>query len=463
MINKVNVNKFNELRKKHKAFIYEKFDVTINNGDLKIVFTFFLDDLKFTPELIIENNPILNFKKIKPELLNNIVFHIGMIELISYWKAACPKRLIIKPFYLDSEQVEWWKKLYYKGLGEFFYLNGIKVTEKDFMQIIVEGVKIAVPLPVETSSVYLVPVGGGKDSVVTLELLGRKNHIVPFVINPRKATDECIAAAGYSSDQKITVSRNIHEQLLELNRLGYLNGHTPFSAMLAFTSLLIATLSCVGNIALSNEASANEATILNTDINHQYSKSFDFESGFRKYVQAYITRDINYFSFLRPLHELQIAALFSRYRKYYKVFKSCNAGSKTDIWCCNCPKCLFAYIIMLPFINEKDLIDIFGENLLEKDSLIPFFDQLTGFYETKPFECIGTVEEVNLAICKYINDRSGSSNHSDLPLLVKRYFNSELFNKYKLYSFNNFLQSINPQHNLNASEQELIKNELLCF
>lgn len=168
--------------------------------------------------------------------------------------------------------------------------------------------------------------------------------------------------------------------------------------MLAFYSLLVSAVTGVRDVALSNESSANEPTIPGTEINHQYSKSVEFEEDFRDYVKNHLGDINHYYSHLRPYCELEIAQFFAQYPPYFEVFKSCNAGSKTDIWCCNCPKCLFAYIILSPFIDDATMIHIFGEDLLNKPSLQQYFDELSGIAEVKPFECVGTVDEVNRAL-----------------------------------------------------------------
>jgi hypothetical protein len=254
--------------------------------------------------------------------------------------------------------------------------------------------KITLPLKETT----LVPIGGGKDSVVTIESLKNKMPIIPLIINPRGATTECAVTAGFTEDQVAVIKRTLDATMLRLNNEGFLNGHTPFSAMLAFYTLLIGFATNSKYIALSNESSANEPTVPDTEVNHQYSKSIAFENDFRNYVEKYISTEIQYFSFLRPINEVQIASLFAKNKEYYKVFKSCNVGSKTDSWCGKCPKCLFTYLIMSPFIPEKDLIEIYGRNLLEDNDLLPILKQLKGEVEVKPFECVGTIEEVNACL-----------------------------------------------------------------
>ena len=329
-----------------------------------------------------------------------------MIELISYWKIACPKQVIVKPFALDEEQIRWWKKLYFNGLGEFFYVNGIKTDINEFMTLTSFRAEQSA---VEKSPAYnllhertLIPVGGGKDSVVTLELLKNRIPAIPLIINPRGATNDCVAAAGYTEEQTAIIKRTLDPTMLKMNAEGYLNGHTPFSAMLAFYTVLLGFATKSKYIALSNESSANEPTVPDTEINHQYSKSVAFENDFRDYVKKYIDTDIQYFSFLRPLNELQIARFFSRANDYHKVFRSCNAGSKTDSWCGKCPKCLFTWLALSPFLKRSELTDIFSKDLLKDNDLRPILDQLDGSVEVKPFECVGTVGEVRACVNKIL-------------------------------------------------------------
>ena len=415
-----NLEKYNKLRKKYPTFCYKSFNYSITSDGMVLTFCFSIgDDIVFTPTISIPQRKFYRWDNLDKSQLDILVFNIGMIELISYWKCTCSPTIVVKPYVLSNEQIVFWRKLYYNGLSEFFYINGIDATIDDFVTISAVSENVLNKTSFDTDDVFIVPIGGGKDSVVTLELLSQSGKdICPMIINPRGATVECARIAGYGRDEFIEVKRAIDSRLLELNSQGYLNGHTPFSAMLAFHSLLVAALTGRKHIALSNESSANESTIVGTNVNHQYSKSLEFENDFRKYVSDYITNDINYFSFLRPLSELQIAMLFAKNDKYFGAFKSCNVGSKTDIWCGNCPKCLFAYIILSPFIEPELLNRIFGKPMLDDPSLQLYFDQLIGIMPTKPFECVGTVDEVNTALVMTI-ERYYSAY--ELPYLLKGY------------------------------------------
>jgi hypothetical protein len=389
------------LSEKYPHFHFLKYEFEMQESRIFMQFFFQTEELIFAPKIR------LKFGKYAQSLreieIEGLVFNIGLIELLSYWKATCSPQIVIHNYLLDEIQQNWWKKLYYKGLGEFFYQNKINGTVNDFVQFsFTEAAKPYTRLHfkrTETSEKVIVPIGGGKDSVVTLEELKTEKDVIPFIINPRGATLDCARVAGFNTmDEIVILEREIDEQLLKCNKQGFLNGHTPFSAMLAFYTLLASYGTGARHIALSNEASANEATVLGTEVNHQYSKSWEFEKDFQQYVTDYMGDCAHYYSYLRSFSELQIAEKFAKYPQYFSVFRSCNAGSKENKWCGNCPKCLFAYIILAPFVDKNTRLQIFGENLLNKPEMVHYFNQLIGSESTKPFECVGTIEEVVAAL-----------------------------------------------------------------
>jgi hypothetical protein len=380
-------SKFNELRTRHERLIYHSFEVS----EGRIAFHFSIDEYNFKPEWTF-NVPIRGLD------VDLLAFNLGMAELISYWKCACPPIVEVRCGALDAWQVAWWKKLYRNGLGEFFYLNSIE-SDENFMQIYATGTQLPAPKPQDLSG-CLIPVGGGKDSIVTLELLkNQRESNTCYVVGNIQSALDCANVAGYSSSQIIHVSRTIDPVLLELNKQGYLNGHTPFSSVVAFSSLVFAYITGKKYIVLSNESSANEGNT-NTGVNHQYSKSVEFERDFREYNARIFPGLPEYFSLLRPWSEWQITKKFVNFPQYLSVFKSCNAGSKTNIWCAKCAKCLYIYIMLSAFLNDEELIPVFGENLLKKTELAPMLEALKNPDCDKPFECVGTREEVNLALEK---------------------------------------------------------------
>ena len=448
---------FDTLRKQYPVFAYRSYHWEKDGNDLLLRFDFQIDDnIRFQPEIRLCYHEAYASFYAKQDLacIENFVFHIGMIELISYWKCCCCPEIRIECASLDDAALQWWKKLYYHGLGEFFYINRIATNLQDFVQIRCTSShrldKVSLPL----QEAHIVPIGGGKDSVVTLETLKNEQQPpLPLIINPRGATVESIAVSGLQKGF-LEIRRPIDRRLLELNAEGYLNGHTPFSAMLAFYCILAAALSGRKYIALSNESSTNEPTVRGSDVNHQYSKSVDFESDFRNYVHTYLQEEISYYSFLRPLSELQIAMLFARQPAYFPVFKSCNVGSKKNIWCGHCAKCLFAFIILSPFIQPETLENIFGKNLLDDESLLPTLKGLCGETEVKPFECVGTRDEVCLALCRSMQQ------YDRLPVLLEHFSRSPLYETYRKRDFDAATRCWDNTHFLPPNDVELLKTRL---
>lgn len=463
MVNNHNQQKFDDFRNQYKSFVFEDFSYQLNGEkELNVSFHFHIDQIHtFRPTLKIPFRSYYEdfYNAHSVEELETMIFHIGMVELISYWKAACPKNIIIKPFALSESQTDFWRKIYFNGLGEFFYTNNIQTDINSFATIVSESDRPFQTHEFPYSDRALVPVGGGKDSNVTLMLAEELyNQPIPLILNPRGATLGCIEVAGFERSQIIEIQRTIDPALLKLNAEGYLNGHTPFSALLAFITLLTGTLAKIPHVLLSNESSANESTVIGSDVNHQYSKSFEFEADFRDYVHANISPNFDYYSFLRPLSELHIAALFSTFKQFHPIFKSCNVGSKTDIWCCNCSKCLFTFTILSAFIPMEELVKIYGENLFEKESLMHELKELTGLTPVKPFECVGTTEEVNLALWKVIQ----LYGETKLPLLLDFFKQSPIYPTIAPDAFDRFMDLYEPQHFLSTEAVSLLKERISC-
>lgn len=418
--------KFLKLRNTYKTFIYHDYHIEDSEDKIKITYDFEIVGLcEFHPTIEIKKKKI-PFKNVENDFARNLVFNIGMVELVSYWKCACPENVIVKCGYLNEEQINWFKKLYYNGQGEYRYINQIDISQEKMMNITVEAPYCKIEdLSQEEKEGTLIPIGGGKDSTVTLELLKKdKANNYCLMIGGKEPSMKCAKVAGYEDDQIIEVTRTIDSELLRLNKEGFLNGHTPFSSLLAFLSYFIAFLTGKKYIALSNEASANESNVEGEKINHQYSKSYEFEKDFQYYSNSYLKAGVHYFSMLRPLNELQIAKLFSRNKQYHPIFRSCNVGSKKIPWdwCGECPKCLFVFIILSPFLYKDELVAIFGKDLYEKENLLEIFKELCGYGKTKPFECVGTYEEVNYAIA--VTVQKIEQEKKELPYLLKFYKNN---------------------------------------
>lgn len=449
--------KFDKYRKLYPVFEYKSFFYKKEKEWLKVWFEFVCGDLKFQATQTFMKKDFYRFDELSKEQIDILVFNIGMIELISYWKATCSPKIIIKPFKLSEKQINFRKKIYFYGLWEFFFVNNIKTDYDSFVEIIVESNNKAKKQKFSMNDDYIVPIWWWKDSVVSLELLRASwKNIRPLIVNPRWATIECAKLAWFEMEEVIEIKREIDPNLLELNKKWFLNWHTPFSAMLAFTTLLASAFTGIKNIALSNENSANESTVKWKKINHQYSKSLEFENDFREYVNEFISNDFNYFSFLRPLSEIHIAKLFSQL-EYDKVFKSCNVGSKQNIWCGKCPKCLFTYIILSPFMDKVRLNNIFNKKLFEDKELKQTFLELVGKAESKPFECVWTIKEINIAISLRIAKYGIDKNEH----LLKLWSQLDSSKKYQWKNWNKTINHIDMENNLSKELLSLYDNSFV--
>jgi hypothetical protein len=458
-----------ELRQRHPRFVYERYSVSRVGSELRVQFRFRLEpDIEFTPETTIEKVDWAQFEEIPRATIDNLFFHLGLVEMLSYWKAACSPEIVVRAGALSPEQIAWWADLLRNGMGEYFYVNQIDFRAPDLVRIISAPRAGTAPGVIPRSEATrdlllsgspqeaekqiprsarndigksLVLTSGGKDSVVTLETLRAAGQRFDcLLLNPTEAALAISRKAGCTAP--IIVRRTIDARLLLLNAAGYLNGHTPFSALLAILGTTVAALGGYRGVIVSNERSAEEGTVeyLGAAINHQYSKTFQFETAFREYSQKYLSPDIEYFSLLRPLYEIQIARLFAKYPQYFSLFRSCNRGQATNSWCGRCPKCLFVYTVLYPFVEREQMLRIFGSDLYQWDRSVFVLRELLGLDSSKPFECVGTKEEtlaaLHLCVEKYNQqsiplpaslatiEQNVLSSRRDLPELAQRVLSS---------------------------------------
>ncbi|HEV8012517.1 MAG TPA: hypothetical protein VGP34_00375, partial [Pontimonas sp.] len=248
----------------------------------------------------------------------------------------------------------------------------------------------------------LVPIGGGKDSVVTVELLAAaRMHPVQFAVNPNKIMYRVGRIKGHPV---LAASRSLDPHLLELNEVGALNGHVPVTAMNSLIALVQARIIGLGPVVMSLEASASEATLVwdGHDVNHQWSKSEQAEELLQDMLgpQAGLSAGA-YFSLLRPYSEVQIARYFAALPEYHPVITSCNRAFRQGVedarWCGDCDKCRFIFLILSPFIPATSLTRMFADNLLDNQTQVEGYRALLGLHEHRPFECVGEQAESLLA------------------------------------------------------------------
>jgi hypothetical protein len=392
--------------KSHSTFIFESYLFDEETGKIELRYS--LDhDVEFTETLLLPT-PVPDISDAKHEVLDKALFALHLIGGISYYKTCLPKEMEIRSGALTKEQAAFWNAVYENGLGEFFYRNKIDfrglinfpaVTNSEYIAPAAGNLKH------ETRDVrVLVPLGGGKDSMVTVELLKKAGlNCTGYRMGKHPILDALAEQAGIPM---LTTERHLSPVLFDLNAQGALNGHVPITAYLSFVTIILSIIYDFDAVAVSNERSANIGNVeyLGKEINHQWSKSLEFEQAFQNYVHTYITKDIEYFSPLRPLSELSIAKLFCEDAKYLETTTSCNTNWRilkekpTQKWCGVCPKCAFVFALYSAFLPQEQLTKIFNKNLFADEALLPLYRELLDLEGFKPFECVGTPEETKAAL-----------------------------------------------------------------
>jgi len=388
---------------RYKEFIFEQYSYD------PTAYTLFLryryeGGPRFEERLVFDFAP----RQLSPETseaLDRIFRLILLMAGVSYYKSFIPRTLICESFPLDRVTAEFLQKFYENGLAEFAFKN--RVSLRGHVTIGFTDERPAAPIVLDLPRRSCVPVGGGKDSIVTLECLKRCGEPLSlFSLGDAEPIRACIAAAGLPF---IRVHRQLDSGLFKLTEAGALNGHVPITGILSAIALAGAVMTGCDTIIMSNEhsASAPNLQIGDTNVNHQYSKSLEFEEDFSEYLNKHISPNISYFSLLRPLSEIEIARRFTKYPEYFRIFLSCNTAFRQSPakrereWCGNCPKCRFVFLALALSLEKPELIGIFGRNLLDDEIQLDGFAELCGFREHKPFECVGETAE-SAAVMSYL-------------------------------------------------------------
>lgn len=331
----------------------------------------------------------------------HLVAMLYAVSGVSYYKLYAPHMLDLGGLPLGSADLAFLHTIFADGLGEFAYRNRLDLAQR--LNFANPGPAPALPSPVADDGAAgrsAVLIGGGKDSLVSVEVLRHAGLDFDLLaVNPRAPMENCAKAAG---KPLLRVERNLSPTLFALNGTpGTYNGHVPITAIVS----LIAVIGCFAhgyrNVVLSNERSADEANIRSADgqeVNHQFSKTSRFEHDFRAFLDRLGGRHIRYFSLLRPLSEVHIARIFARTAIYDAVFTSCNKAFRlTDrperLWCGDCAKCRFTFLLMAMPMGPERLLRIFGSNLLDNPAQFEGFHALTGLKSHKPWDCVGEERE----------------------------------------------------------------------
>ncbi len=313
----------------------------------------------------------------------------------SYFKLCAPTRIFLD-FPLSDAGRAFALDVYENGMGEFYARNQLR----RFGKIEIEAPEeTRAPGIVTLRHRALLPIGGGKDSLVSVSLLeAAGTDFTPFAVNPRGPILTSIERIGRPP---IYVTRKLDPEMIQLStEPGYYTGHVPSTAINSMIAALAALLFGYDRIVLSNERSASEGNMHwgGREVNHQHSKSLAFEERMADVLSGATGGALQYFSLLRPFSEARIARLFAQTPRFDDVFSSCNRnfrynGHDGPLWCGECPKCHFVFLILAPAMDKDRLVGIFGKNLLAVPGNEASFRALTGLAGQKPWECVGEILE----------------------------------------------------------------------
>ena len=327
---------------------------------------------------------------------------LHLIAGVSYYKAGIPPKIEVATGPLDDATAELLDQLYLHGLAEFAYRNGLDLRGRMAFPRggAAPSVARAAGLPKRT----LVPIGGGKDSLVAVEAIKAIGGEATAVwVGNSALIAACAERTGLPA---LNIQRELAPALFELNRLGAWNGHIPVTAVNSAILALAAILYGYDSITFANERSASAATLEyeGQQVNHQWSKGYAFEQLLGDWLHTHVASDLDYCSLLRPFSELAITRAFAKLTLYFDVFSSCNRNFRllgprpADRWCGQCPKCHFVFLALAPFLPKPRLLSIFGRNLLDDESQAAGFDALLEYQDHKPFECVGEGAEARAAM-----------------------------------------------------------------
>ena len=356
---------------------------------------------------------------------------------VSYWKTHCPPIWDFHGVKPSPHQAAFLNTLYQKGLAEFAWHHQLNLADRIDCPSDAEdspaGLNAKAP-PVGLGEGVLLPLGGGKDSLVAWHQLSSvmpKEQLMSVQVGTApliQSLGQWMVSEGLVYHHWV-IRREIDPQLAEMNAQGAMNGHVPITAINSAILALFALVLDVQWVAFANERSADEATLIDEagqSVNHQFSKSFEFEALFSDWVHRYVASDLSVFSVLRTQRELAIVKDFCALSQFHDRFSSCNRNFHIDPsargqtrWCGQCPKCHFVFLTMAVFLPSDRLVAIFGSDLLNQSECIEGFETLLALDGIKPFECVGEAVEARAALLA-LSQSSDWKDHAVVQHLAPR-------------------------------------------
>lgn len=339
-----------------------------------------------------------------------LLFHIALFE-INKGASLRPVRLDLGRWthLLTPELAELWRTILFNVWGQWRWEhNDPHYTGPELPPATAGGES-----PIERSvdpEAALVFCGGGKDSLVAMDLLERAGiDYSAFVYSSSiyGRADEQHRLIGdllHKSTPQRVHRQWIYDDFLDTPVLELGEGRvhsltaaeTPSSV---FASLPVVLTDGFQHVVLAHERSANRGNLVwdrtGEEINHQWGKSLAAERLLNTYIRRNLVEDFSYFSVLQPVYDALIFSLLRSRLDAVPFTHSCNVRKP---WCRRCSKCAYVWInykawlpwsVVDPMFDDENLLDV-PENQLN-------FEQMLGLHDHTPFECIGQISETRLA------------------------------------------------------------------
>jgi UDP-N-acetyl-alpha-D-muramoyl-L-alanyl-L-glutamate epimerase len=325
---------------------------------------------------------------------------LSIVAGVSYAKAFAPTTVAFPSLDVSPTALELIEHTYDHGMREFAFENGMALVSPFLFKDTFRGSAHQPPMR-HLPERPLIPFGGGRDSCVVASALRHLNPTL-FTVGDNPYARRIASLSGLDH---LSVTRTIDPTLLRLNDEGAPNGHVPVTAINSLVSVIVAELTGHTSVVMANEKSASRPTRIvdGVEVNHQYSKSHEYEN-----LLATAVRDtgsaVNYLSVLRHAPDSDISRAFAtRCDGLHHEFMSCNramirdASKRSNGWCNDCPKCRGVFLSLAPFLSPARMLSIFGSDLLADQNQIDGFRVLLTDDE-KPFECVADVDEARQSL-----------------------------------------------------------------
>jgi UDP-N-acetyl-alpha-D-muramoyl-L-alanyl-L-glutamate epimerase len=403
-------DRLRRLREEYPVFRIENALAVPGPSGVRLEFAFAAGDLRFRPVVELTGFRPDEAGRVVTVTAQRMVRALAIIEAFSYWKALCSPVIEVAPPAPGAAELDWWQAFWPEAMGEFFYRNQIDYTAPGFLVIRGPAGSGGVPAVSGPSAAGVAPAGpplvlfsGGKDSLALARIVAASaGPAAPadfFLYNPGERL-RALAGSLAGTGRLVEVRRAILPELLRLNAAGHPNGHTPFSAYLAFAAMLAGYLRGSGPVMAGNSRSDDEPNVpayLGRPVNHQWTKSYEFEMAVRSYRDRWLPGAPGYSSPLRPLYELQLIASLAGDVDTYLRTASCNRAADGG-WCRSCAKCAWVFLATAALFSHNLAVRKTGGDMFADPGLSGVYQEMAGLAGVKPFECTGSEGEVRAAI-----------------------------------------------------------------